>query len=117
MNNEGEYSYSESSAMVSGRRELNSRGKDIGINYDSANGTHRSNINTKRKDVEKANKSIIPENEDDEEEKESNNKTKEIKEKSNRNKKKRDNLNNIHHCLGNKDNNHLHQIPFSFPLP
>ena len=49
MNNEGEYSYSESSAMVSGRRELNSRGKDIGINYDSANGTHRSNINTKRR--------------------------------------------------------------------
>ena len=90
INNEAEYSYSESSAMVSGRRELSSRGKDIGINYDSAKGTHRSDINTKRKDVEKANKSIIPENEDDEEEKESNNKTKEIKKKSNRNKKKRD---------------------------
>ena len=45
INNEAEYSYSESSAMVSGRRELSSRGKDIGINYDSAKGTHRSDIN------------------------------------------------------------------------
>ena len=88
-----ENSYSESSARISGRRELSNRSKELGINYgnESAKGTHRSNINTKRKDEENNNKDIIPENVDDEEDKESNNKTKEIKKDPKKNKKEENN--------------------------
>ena len=84
INNENENSYSESSAMISGRRELSNRGKELGINYgnESSKGIHISNNNTKRKEEEEnEKKSIIQENDTDEEEekdeKEINNKPKE----------------------------------------
>ena len=88
-----ENSYSESSARISGRKDLSSRSKELGTNYgnESGKGTHRSNINTKRKDEENNNKDVIPENVDDEEDKESNNKGKEIKKDSKKNKKEENN--------------------------
>ena len=70
---DNEYSYSESSPMVSGRRESSSRGKTHGLNYvkESLKDSDTSKINTKRNEqLNNEKNSVIPENADDEEEKE-----------------------------------------------
>ena len=86
-NKNNENSYSESSILFSGRKELSSRAKDPEINYtnEKNKGTHRSNIsniNTKRNDEGNNKNDIIQENEDDDEEKEkeTHNNPKEIEE-------------------------------------
>ena len=85
---DNEYSYSESSPLVSGRRESSNRGKTHGLNYgnESLKGSEISKINTKRKDDKSGKNSVIPENIDDEEEKEkesNNNNESEKKDKEN----------------------------------
>ena len=72
-NKDNEYSYSESSRIVSGKRESSNRGKTHGLNYgnESLKNSEKSKINTKRKEEQNNRKnSVIPENADDEEEKE-----------------------------------------------
>ena len=93
MNNDeykdNEYSYSESSPLVSGRRESSNRGKTHGLNYgnESLKGSEISKINTKRKDDKSGKNSVIPENIDDEEEKEKeSNNNNESEKKENENK-------------------------------
>ena len=81
-NKNNENSYSESSMLFSGRKELSSRAKDKENNYTNEinKGTHRSNesnINSKKNDEGNDKNGIIPENEDDDEEKESHNNLKE----------------------------------------
>ena len=86
---DNEYSYSESSPLVSGRRESSNRGKTHGLNYgnESLKGSEISKINTKRKDDKSGKNSVIPENIDDEEEKEKeSNNNNESEKKENENK-------------------------------